>query len=49
MKSVVVGNCSALSVTPYTLPYLDTEWIDPAIGTEPVVTAAPAVIGGVVQ
>jgi hypothetical protein len=49
MMKVDVGNCSALSVTPYTLPDLDTEWTDPAIGTEPVVTAAPAVIGGVVQ
>jgi hypothetical protein len=43
------AGCSALSVTPYTLPDLDTEWTDPAIGTEPVVTTAPAVIGGVVQ
>jgi hypothetical protein len=44
-----VGGCSALSVTPYDLPDLATEWTDPAIGTEPVITAAPAVIGGVVQ
>jgi hypothetical protein len=49
MKSVALGSCSALSVTSYTLPDLATEWTDPAIGTEPVVTAAPAVIGGVVQ
>jgi hypothetical protein len=49
MMPVDVGYCSTLSVTPYTLPDLATEWTDPAIGTEPVVTAAPAVIGGVVQ
>jgi hypothetical protein len=49
MKKVAISSCSALSVTAYTLPDLDTEWTDPAIGTEPVVTAAPAVIGGVVQ
>ena len=49
MLKVDVGNCSSLSVTPYSLPDLDTEWTDPAIGTEPVVTSAPAVIGGVVQ
>lgn len=49
MSKVDVGDCSALSVTPYALPDLATEWTDPAIGTEPVVTSAPAVIGGVVQ
>jgi hypothetical protein len=49
MMSVDLGNCSSLSVTPYALPDLATEWTDPAIGTEPMVTAAPAVIGGVVQ
>ena len=46
---VDASNCSALSVTAYALPDLGTEWTDPAIGTEPVVTIAPAVIGGVVQ
>ncbi len=49
MMKVAAGNCSALSVTAYTLPDLNTEWVDPALGAEPVVTAAPAVIGGVVQ
>ncbi|MCK9419148.1 MAG: hypothetical protein M0R70_07200 [Nitrospirae bacterium] len=49
MMKVDVGNCSALSVTSYPLPDIATEWTDPALGTEPVVTAAPAVIGGVVQ
>jgi hypothetical protein len=49
MMKVDVGACSALSVTSYTLPDLATEWADPAIGAEPSVTSAPAVIGGVVQ
>ncbi len=49
MMKVDVGSCSALSITSYTLPDIATEWTDPAIGTEPVVTSAPAVIGGVVQ
>jgi hypothetical protein len=49
MMKVDTANCSALSVTSYPLPDLATEWTDPAIGTEPVVTVAPAVIGGVVQ
>lgn len=49
MLKVDIANCSALSVTTYPLPDLATEWTDPAIGTEPAVTAAPAVIGGVVQ
>jgi hypothetical protein len=49
MMPVDASNCSALSVASYTLPDLATEWTAPAIGTEPVVTAAPAVIGGVVQ
>jgi hypothetical protein len=43
MLKVSVDNCSALSVTPYTLPNLDAEWVAPAV------TAAPAVIGGVIQ
>ncbi len=49
MKKVDASNCSALSVASYPLPDLATEWTAPAIGTEPVVTVAPAVIGGVVQ
>lgn len=40
--------CSAITISPYTLMAI-TEWVDPAIGTEPSVTGAPAVIGGVVQ
>lgn len=40
--------CSALPTTAYTLPLI-SEWADPANGAEPTVTAAPAVIGGVVQ
>jgi len=36
------------SLTGYTLPTI-ADWVDPAIGDEPSVTSAPAVIGGVVQ
>ncbi len=50
------GGCASLDVTPYaalTLPTL-AEWTDPtagadAIGSEPAVTGAPAVVGGVLQ
>jgi len=48
MSNVAASNCSALTLTNYTLPVI-TDWVDPAIGTEPTVTNAPAVIGGVVQ
>lgn len=41
--------CSSLPLdSVYTLPSISA-WVDPAIGDEPVVSAAPAVIGGVVQ
>jgi hypothetical protein len=43
-----VGGCAGLTTVTYTLPTM-SEWIDPAIGAEPTVTSAPAVIGGVVQ
>ena len=36
------------SLKTYTLPDI-SEWQDPNIGTEPVVSGAPAVIGGVLQ
>jgi hypothetical protein len=42
------GLCTGLSTTAYTLPSMSS-WVDPNIGTEPAVNAAPAVIGGVVQ
>ncbi|HSR11239.1 MAG TPA: hypothetical protein VLS90_07310, partial [Thermodesulfobacteriota bacterium] len=44
------GACGALSsgLASYSLPTI-SEWEDPAIGDEPSVTAAPAVIGGVIQ
>jgi hypothetical protein len=52
----VDGACSGLDVTPYSLLALPTlsEFTDPttgsgAIGSEPPVTGAPAVIGGVLQ
>ncbi|MEW6600458.1 MAG: hypothetical protein AB1499_05760 [Nitrospirota bacterium] len=48
MTSVATGECSSLSVVAYTLPSMD-DWVAPNIGSEPVVTNAPAVIGGVVQ
>jgi hypothetical protein len=52
-KDTTAGACSALALTnfsAYTLPGVAL-WIDPTttLGTEPAVTAAPAVIGGVVQ
>jgi len=42
------GACSGLTLTSYTLPSIDS-WEDPDIGSQPTVTNAPAVIGGVVQ
>jgi len=53
LKDTAAGACSALALTnfsSYTLPGVAL-WIDPTttLGTEPAVTAAPAVIGGVVQ
>ena len=43
-----VGDCNELPFGDYTLPTI-AEWADPALGAKPAVTAAPAVIGGVVQ
>ncbi|PWB67558.1 MAG: hypothetical protein C3F14_01760, partial [Deltaproteobacteria bacterium] len=42
--------CGALAVTSYAsqLPGA-SDWVDPNVGTEPSVTGAPAVIGGVLQ
>ncbi|MBI5056175.1 MAG: hypothetical protein HZB61_06135 [Nitrospirae bacterium] len=48
MQSVDISNCSTLTLTSYALPSIDT-WEDPAIGDEPVITNAPAVIGGELQ
>lgn len=42
------GTCTGLITTPYQLPSMSS-WIDPIIGAEPVITAPPAVVGGVVQ
>jgi len=36
------------ATTPYVLPSMSS-WIDPIIGNEPLITAPPAVVGGVVQ
>jgi len=45
-----LGACVSLPVTSYAdqLPTA-SDWTDPALGTEPDVTGAPAVIGGVLQ
>lgn len=48
MQSVAVSECSGLTLTSYTLPDI-SDFSDPAIGSEPAVSDAPAVIGGVVQ
>jgi hypothetical protein len=48
MKQLESSFCSALTTTTYSLPSM-SEWIDPDIGTEPVVNSSPAVIGGVIQ
>lgn len=48
MGSALLSACSGLSTSPYTLPSMSS-WIDPVIGPEPVITAPPAVVGGVVQ
>jgi hypothetical protein len=56
MRAVSASYCSALDITPYaalTLPDL-SEFTDPttdsgSIGSEPPVSGAPAVIGGVLQ
>jgi hypothetical protein len=48
MTTTGVGTCSGLPFGTYTLPTI-ADWVDPNLGTEPVITAAPAVIGGVVQ
>jgi len=50
MSSVDLGLCSTLTVSSYTLPEISEEtWVDPGIGAEPVVSNAPAVIGGEIQ
>jgi hypothetical protein len=48
MSNVDLANCSSLSLTTYELPGI-SDWVNPAIGSKPVITDAPAVIGGVVQ
>lgn len=55
MEKVEASNCSALTLTPYSLPVMENGvWQEPDIGTEPttappLISEAPAVIGGVVQ
>jgi hypothetical protein len=48
MKQLEESICAELPTTTYTLPSM-SEWVNPDIGTEPVVEGAPAVVGGVVQ
>ena len=48
MKNVAASSCSSLTLTSYTLPSM-SDWTNPSIGSEPTVTNAPAVIGGVLQ
>lgn len=48
MRNVAVSNCSSLSLTTFNLPSI-SDWVNPNIGNKPVVSDAPAVIGGVVQ
>jgi hypothetical protein len=49
MKQADLAACSsALTLTHFTLPDISI-WVDPAISTEPTVTTAPKVIGGLVQ
>jgi hypothetical protein len=49
LKAVDATNCSDLEIDEnLTLPTIDL-WVDPTIGTMPVITSAPAVIDGVVQ
>ena len=48
MAVVAASSCSGLTTTSLTLPDI-SDWVDPAIGTEPVVTDPPKVIGGVIQ
>lgn len=45
------GGCAGLTTSSYASSMLNmaTDWVDPALGAEPVVTASPKVIGGVVQ
>jgi hypothetical protein len=48
MKVAAPGSCDSLDTTAYILPSMSS-WSDPIIGTEPIITAPPAVVGGVVQ
>jgi hypothetical protein len=43
-----LGLCANIPLTTYLLPRL-SDFLNPNIGTEPVVKGPPAVIGGVVQ
>jgi hypothetical protein len=42
------SDCGNLATSVFTLPTL-SNWVDPSIGPEPIVTGAASVIGGVLQ
>ena len=48
MNSAALSACTGLATSAYMLPSMSS-WIDPIIGAEPVITAPPAVVGGMVQ
>ena len=48
MKALPLASCSGLKTSSFTLPSMSS-WVNPVIGSEPAVNAAPAVVGGVVQ
>jgi hypothetical protein len=48
MSGAPLSACSAITTQPYQLPSMSS-WVNPILGTEPVITAPPEVIGGVVQ
>ena len=48
MKENTTGGCASLTTTSYTFPDI-SEWVNPALGSEPTIESAPAVIGGVLQ
>jgi hypothetical protein len=48
LKGTTAGYCVDLNIPTMDLPVI-ADYVDPTIGTMPVVDAAPAVIGGVVQ
>ena len=51
-KLTTSGACTAVGAPPNmsgSYPNIATDWVDPALPDEPVITAAPKVIAGTVQ